>query len=163
MSEDLPPQKSEPVKTTLFTPSLYGGRFTKKQYFLHMLVGIVVLFCITLSVELTMNSYPNERDAIIPIIDVISVILTMSYPNEGEMVLFAIITIIDVLFFIPITLKRAHDCGDSGRFLVTMYIIGLVLAPASSFIRLVYLLNSFMLLFTDSEKNSNIYGPYQAS
>lgn len=139
-----PPQKAEATKTTLFKPSLYGGRFTKKQYFLHMLVGIVVLFCIILSVGLTMNSYPNE----------------------GEMVLFAIITIIDVIFFIPITLKRAHDCGYSGRFLVTMYIIDLVLTPIMTFsyiIRIAYLIYSFVLLFIDSEKNSNIYGPYQAS
>ena len=44
MSDNIPnpPQKSEVVETTWLKPSLFGGRFTRKQYFWRaLLVGII--------------------------------------------------------------------------------------------------------------------------
>ena len=44
----IPPQHSEAIKTTLFKPSLYGGRLTRKQYLKYMILMTLVSLIIFL-------------------------------------------------------------------------------------------------------------------
>ena len=152
MSENLQKflQKEEVVKTTLFKPSFYGGRFTRMQCFLYLFVGgLIYAF--------------------------FDVILPDSEPFE------LIMSIISFLFSSSIAIKRAHDIGHKGTLIISVWCASLILALFIFLITFTSLVNStpialillcavlllsgikliygLILLFKDSQKGTNAYGP----
>ncbi len=156
-SDDLPnpPEELKVEKTTLLTPSLYGGRFTRLQYFLH----IIPLHFI----------YPFLF--IGSMIDV-----------EEEMFCWSFLWIPLLIFYaIPVSIKRAHDYGSNGSFVIKLNLAGfiaLILLILAEVLKnrdfgfacawsavIIYLITSFVsifygieLLFKDSEHGTNKYG-----
>ncbi len=161
MSEDLsnPLHKSETDKSTLLKPSLYGGRFTRMQYFLYLLAGIIVVEILSFLI----------RGVIIlnPAMSLIAFLLLL-------FLLLLINILSGIFYFMPIGVKRAHDIGLKGNFVIVVWlgttIVGW-LAPISVFFwgfeawpvlplmtlgpNLVY---GCILLFSDSEEGTNAYG-----
>lgn len=145
-----PPQQSEMVKTTLFTPSLYGGRFTRKQYFWHLLLGFVG-FCILFSVI-----------------------------SAGAGLTLGIAIFGFIFYFLPVIVKRAHDIGHKGTFAILLSVaslltdffyiynnhdVALIFSANYNYWTIAYLIVSFIhscycfiLLFMDSERGTNAYG-----
>lgn len=154
MSEDLPnsPQETEVVKTTLFAPSLYGGRFTRMQYLLYSVLGVVILYIGT----------------VLPLI--IRVNLFEFGLSNGLMgFVFCCRFLFSLAWFLPIAVKRAHDIGHKGTFIITLWCIGLVAqllclvsVDLSQVLTMIFLIPALIygciLLFKDSDKGANAYG-----
>ena len=83
-----------------------------------------------------------------------------------------IITIpVAIFFFMPIAVKRAHDIGHKGTFIVVIWVLSLIaqlvgaiagaeIQNALSLLVLIPgLIYGCMLLFMDSQKGTNAYGP----
>ena len=147
MSNDLPnpPQNPEATKTTIFQPSRYGGRFTRMQYFLHLLVGTIIyrILCDLLIMLVANGAIPK----LMPLF-------------------FAIAA--QLLFFLPVVIKSAHDIGHKGTVIVTLalaYLITLILSTLSFIFMMLPLITLIplliygcILLFKDSQKGTNEYG-----
>lgn len=150
-----PPEELKVEETTLLTPSLYGGRFTRLQYFLH---GIPILITAPF---LCIGS----------MIDV-----------EEEMFCWSFLWIPWLIFYaIPVNIKRAHDYGSNGSFVIKLNLANFIalvvfilagvfenrdfgLACALSAV-IIFIITSFLsifygieLLFKDSEHGTNKYG-----
>ena len=92
--------------------------------------------------------------------------LLLKYWAAAAAVFFSVIGGLDIgLDFSSTPDDRISQlAADISTIVVIGLVLALVLTPAiSSVIRISYLFHSFCLLSTDSEKNSNKYGPYQAS
>ena len=153
MSEDLsnPLHKSETDKSTLLKPSLYGGRFTRMQYFLYLLAGIIVVGILSFLIR--------------------GVIILNPAMSLIALFLLLLINILTAIFyFMPIAVKRAHDMGLKGNFVIVLWLVTTIvgwLGPISGFEawpilplmtlgpNLVY---GCILLFSDSEEGTNAYG-----
>lgn len=159
----VPPQQSEVVKTTWLKPSFFGGRFTRKQYFLRILLvaiiagilgGILQAILVTPPGigELMRNAGSIER-----------------YQQEATLV--SLITHIPamIFFYLPFAIKRAHDIGHKGTFVTILLVMSLIvqllcfvsmdLSQALQIILLIpALIYGCILLFKDSEKGTNAYG-----
>ena len=133
MTEDLPPLpwKTEVGKTTLFKPSLLGGRFTRKQYWIYLLVGS-------------------------------SVVQAISYMLSDSGASLLLLLIAAIFYFIPISIKRAHDIGHDGAFVVVLPVF-LLLLWTEFLSRLILIvpcvIYGVILLIRDSQKRTNLYGP----
>ena len=145
MSEDLSPQKSESVKTTLFTPSLFGGRFTRKQFWGYLILG-------------------NSLSAFIA-----GLVFLACDNNDSLYRIIGIVwgTIFVVFYSLPIAVKRAHDMGCTKKVPVALAIAGCLLnllsghePEVSQFFQLVIgVPYTIWLGFWDSQKGTNKYGP----
>ena len=160
-----PPQKSEVVETTWLKPSLFGGRFTRKQYFWRVLLvaiigGIIGTILQQILVtppdlgEMMRNARSIER-------------------YQQELMQVGLLTNIPVaiLFYLPFGIKRAHDIGHKGSFLITLFAFGIIVQVIYAFVggvvgSILYgiiLIPAFIygciLLFKDSQKGTNAYGP----
>ena len=133
MTEDLPPfpWKSEVGKTTLFKPSFFGGRFTRKQYWIYLLAGG-------------------------------GVVQGVSYMISEPVANFLLLLIAAIFYFIPISVKRAHDIGHGGSFVVVLPVF-LLLLWTEFLSRLILIvpcvIYGVILLIRDSQKRTNLYGP----
>ena len=160
MSENLQKflQKEEVVKTTLFDPSLYGGRFTREQFLLYTVIGVFlytvigIVFCMPPEEE--MMRAPNS---------------IVRFHQETMLLGLIFDTPVIIFYSLPLAIKRAHDIGHKGTFVTALVIMNLfarVLCVISynSGIILIYLLlipnfiYGLFLLFKDSEKGTNEYG-----
>ena len=168
MSDNLPasPQKPEIARVTLFKPSLYGGRFTRKQYILYILsfsliFGILctILISTLVATAFPATSYETDIEESIKELEQFCQITSL------------VLTIPACIFiFLPIGVKRAHDIGHKGTFLVVLWAISLVAQLLSAFadpdlgnilsaiLFIPSLVYGCMLLFNDSEKGTNAYG-----
>ncbi|MBR5522482.1 MAG: ankyrin repeat domain-containing protein [Akkermansia sp.] len=151
--------------TTLFAPSLYGGRFTRKQYLIHTL--ILGLLSIVLAV---INFLPNMIRS-----------LEISFYND--LGFWGVTFLLSLIYGLPISVKRAHDIGHSGAWPIACWCVNvvsslilLVWEHDGIFVRRYYydLMGNFglvgivmcvpvaiyglILLFADSAKGTNAYG-----
>lgn len=153
MSEDLSssPQKSEIIDTTLFKPSLYGGRFTRADYWGYTLYGVIF----TAAVEYFLGG--TLIGNIITLLYVILYALPVTVKRchdigeSGFMVLPFITPPFCILLFAfgLLGLGGVNSLDAlSSLFLVTVVfatVFGLAL--------------TFKLGFEDSQKGTNQYGP----
>ena len=167
MSEDLPPQKSEIVKTTWLKPSLFGGRFTRKQYFCRILIlGVVELIASTLITYYYFQTTIKTSSPYLADLHFIQYfVINGLHPGSLFITILA-----NLLFGLPFAVKRAHDIGHSGTFVIALFIVnGIVqiigaLDNNDSWSALEYILfipsfiYSLILLFARSEVGSNKYG-----
>ena len=155
---------NENNKTTFFSPSLYGGRFTRKQYVLPaILAGIIVsiLNSVLQAMLLTEPSFvemmrsPSRME---------------SFQQESALVGLMVNVPATIFIFLPLGIKRAHDIGHKGTFFVIISVLGLLsqLLTAVSYesglllsivVSIVGLIYGCILFFKDSEKGTNEYGP----
>ncbi len=157
-----PPQKSEVVETTWLKPSLFGGRFTRKQYFWRVFLASIILGILSNILQAILLTPPTWEEI-------------MRNPSSIEslqqqaMQVNLIINIpASIFFYLPFCIKRAHDIGHKGTFITTLLIIGLIsqvlVAVSYDLIALAVLVGipgliyGLILLFKDSEKGTNAYG-----
>ena len=95
------PTKKE--KSTLFKPSLYGGRMTRKQYWVRYFTFIMIgrIIC---------NSFIETAFDLTEFI--VSVILLLLF---------------EIFYTLPITIKRYHDAGYSGSLAVWLAVISTIM------------------------------------
>lgn len=211
----VPPQQSEVVKTTLFKPSLYGGRFTRKQYFWRVLLVAIITGFLGGMLQLILVTPPYKTDMMESatreyLREVCKVrmleggsckVISKEYYNnlnnlehylwrcsvdadekmeraeerryQQEVILLNLITHIPavIFFYLPFGIKRAHDIGHKGTFLITLYVIGLmaqllfcfvsmeIYSILSMILAIPILIYGCILLFKDSQKGTNAYGP----
>lgn len=92
--------------------------------------------------------------------------------EQTAQLLSLIITIpASIFFFIPIAVKRAHDIGHKGTFIVVIWVLSLIAQLVGAFagaeiqnvlsllVLIPGLIYGCMLLFMDSQKGTNAYGP----
>ena len=148
-----PTSRPEIDKTTMFTPSLYGGRFTRAQYFWRMLAAVLIIGILSHMIQVSLHSANGYR----------------SYMKDVMIVNLIVDTLAMVFVYWPIAIKRAHDIGYSGTFVVFLSIIGLLIqlllyaAPDLGVVLSVVMLipnliYGLILLFRDSQKGRNAYG-----
>ena len=222
----IPPQKSEVVKTTLFKPSFYGGRLTRKQYLKYIIIMTLVSLIVFLPsalykadlakekalLELQQSvqaGYAQEQMLVKQQLEEIrnrvgyvtpgmedairmNVRATHAHRNlnpntswiaaaqrnyydrkiRNAMIFDTIIYSLLCLFiYWPMSAKRAHDIGQKATIVITIGSIGLIvnllyafvggviLTVASGLISLAGLVYGCILLFKDSQKGTNKYGP----
>ena len=168
MSDNIPtsPQKPEIAMTTLFKPSLYGGRFTRKQYILYILptsliFGVLCTIIISAIAATTFTAMSIETD-----IDA-----SMKEFEQFCQLASLVLTIpAGIFIFLPMAIKRAHDIGHKGTLIVAIWsvsqvaqLLGTIADPdlgnmLSMLIFIPGLIYGCMLLFKDSEKGTNAYG-----
>lgn len=195
-TQSIPPSpnksKAPTRKTTLFTPSLYGGRFTRLQYFIYTTVGSLVLIPIAifivdtweeasknmLSENLQNLHHVSSRE----LINVHEKLMT-SLDNALfilKIKLFCLLLIPTVFYFLPICIKRAHDLGASAAGPIIIHSLNLFVfwmqpstvetiiqhsdhnnpwATVSIIFSVLASMYGLYLLFADSQKGRNIYGP----
>ena len=158
-----PPQQSEVAKTTWLKPSLFGGRFTRKQYFLRMLLVSIIAGIVNITLQLILVILPKIEDSVLVISSLESL--------QQQLVLVGLLTSIPTMFLfcLPFGIKRAHDIGHKGTFLIALMVISLILQLLASvsweistnlsYILLIpALIYGCILLFKDSERGTNAYG-----
>lgn len=166
MSDNTPnsPQMSEVVETTWLKPSLYGGRFTRKQYFWRLLLVSVIVWVLNSILLASLLTSPT-------ISDMVSNPNSIENYQQAAMQVSLIVSLpVSIFIYLPFGLKRAHDIGHKGTFLITLFIISLIAQILEAFVggELFTVLSSFVLipaaiyglvlLFSDSEKGTNAYG-----
>lgn len=160
----IPPLNTEADKTTWFKPSLYGGRFTRKQYVLPAILAGIIISILHSILQIILLTPPTLADL-------------MRNPSsierfQQESMLVGLIVFIPATIFVylPLGIKRAHDIGHKGTFLITLSIIGLISQVLGSvsynlgivlalLISIPGIIYGFILLFKDSQKGTNAYGP----
>ena len=135
-------------KSTLFKPSLYGGRMTRKQYWVRYFTFIMIgrIIC---------NSFIETAFDLTEFI--VSVILLLLF---------------EIFYTLPITIKRYHDAGYSGSLAVWLAVISTIMlflaiftSPSSavgvcSLLMCIILgIVNLVILCKDSEIDDNKYGP----
>ena len=156
----IPPQAPATVETTLFKPSLYSGRFTRKQYFWRMLLTSLIFQILAVALGVMVGVGMAQGNSSIAEIEQTAQLLSL------------IITIpASIFFFIPIAVKRAHDIGHKGTFIVVIWVLSLIAQLVGAFagaeiqnvlsllVLIPGLIYGCMLLFMDSQKGTNAYGP----
>ena len=154
-----PPQKSEVVETTWLKPSLFSGRFTRKQYFLRVLLVSAITGILGGILQIMVLGIPTSLHGL------------ENFQQESMQLSLSLITNIPatIFFYIPFGIKRAHDIGHSGTFLITLSVIGLIVQLLGCVsIEIYHVFSAIMLipvwiyglilLFKDSEKGTNAYG-----
>lgn len=139
-----------PQKTTLTTPSLYGGRFTRKQFWGHyvaiLLVSVLLSACaiaMTYSLLTSGSSLEEVTASILPVL-----------------IFITIATILIAVFWsLPVFFKRMHDIGGSG-WLVILVLFGsnffeLVATGLGGIVSLIFII---VMGCIDSQKGTNKYG-----
>ena len=147
----VPTKKPEVEKIKLCDPSLYGGRLTRKLFFRYSLLG-GFLFSLMSSLRSMQNSSIDK--------------------SEQSLQSFTLLVMLFIFFFflLPIAVKRAHDIGHKGTFIIitgTLPMITQFMDVFSSplcfslalIISIPSLIYSFVLFFKDSQKGTNAYGP----
>ena len=140
------PTKKE--KSTLFKPSLYGGRMTRKQYWVRYFTFIMIS-------RIICNSFIETAFDLTEFI--VSVILLLLF---------------EIFYTLPITIKRYHDAGYSGSLAVWLAVISTIMlflaiftSPSSavgvcSLLMCIILgIVNLVILCKDSEIDDNKYGP----
>ena len=158
----------EEEKNSWLKPSLFGGRFTRMQYFLHSLLCTLIITVIGVLIF-----YPRWCQY--------AASLESGYFDnvgfESSSFLYSGLLIfgfgaLHVSFFygLPIAIKRAHDIGHSGIPLIVLYFLTPIFVLLDHFVggsvfmglsRLLYAVNiiyGLVLLFADSERGMNRYG-----
>lgn len=153
MSEDLSssPQKSEIVDTTLFKPSLYGGRFTRADYWGYTLYGVIFAAAVEYFLGGTLIG------SIITLLYVILYALPITVKRchdigeSGFMVLPFITPPFCILLFAFCLLGLGGV--NSLDALSSLFLVTVVFATVFG------LALTFKLGFEDSQKGTNQYGP----
>lgn len=135
-------------KTSLFYPSLYDGRFTRKQFWCYLLLGKVFMFVIEMSLASLGQIYNSAED----IFAILCLIAGIVY---------------GLFYKLPITVKRIHDLGYSAILPISlMTVTGLVgLWAADNDMLILCLIAGIVCLFFmiwvgffDSQEGANSYG-----
>lgn len=157
MPDDVPhpQQNSEGSQTTLFKPSLYGGRLTRRPFFLYLLTFSVLLFIIVSLRDFILSQIGHGSS--------IDIREEMAQTSYWASLLFIHIPA-TYLFLLPMAVKRAHDIGHKGLFIVTLCSVFhltqllYIFAEPYSFLYLelcifgTSIVYTFILLFKDSKK-----------
>lgn len=135
------PQTSETVRTSF----LFGGRFTREDFWITRLIAILL----------------------IPIF--LACIFAINYSNAiGIHVTCSVVLLLYCLFLLWSEVKRLHDIGVSGLLLVPVYAVYSIFAIHSNPFEFngydvaSFILSLLWLLFLgikDSQKGTNKYGP----
>lgn len=158
----VPPQKTEVAKTTWLKPSLFGGRFTRKQYFWRMLLVPIISVFLQLELQGTL--------LLLCFGEMLRGAGGFERYLQACMLIYLLTNIpVMILFYLPFGIKRAHDIGHKGTFLIVLTVIALIvqwlgLISMESYIiffviwSIPALIYGCILLFKDSQKGTNAYG-----
>lgn len=152
----------------IFRPSLFGGRFTRMQYWLYKVLGAITFVLSSFIIAFLLVCGKKFGGFVGGVLGVIGIVLALS------------LFVWWILYFLSVEIKRVHDLGHSGGIAVMMtfgmpviaFIIGVVTADYSpvsttdsmnhsmgvSMLSLIVISYNIWLGFFDSQKGTNKYG-----
>ena len=160
----VPPQKTEAAKTTWLKPSLFGGRFTRKQYFWRVLLVAIISGVLGGILQQILVAPPDIGEMMR------SARSLERYQQELMQVGLLTNIPVMILFYLPFGIKRAHDIGHKGTFLIALSGISLIVQVLYAcvggaawtilfvILGIPALIYGCILLFKDSQKGTNAYG-----